>query len=52
LKNDGSEIQILKGRYGPYIKKDKNNYKIPKGTAPEELTLEKVLEIINSQNQK
>ena len=28
------EIQILNGRYGPYIKKDKDNYRIPKGTDP------------------
>jgi DNA topoisomerase-1 len=27
-------IQILNGRYGPYIKKDKDNYRIPKGTDP------------------
>ena len=28
------EIQILNGRYGPYIKKGKDNYRIPKGTDP------------------
>ena len=28
------DIQILNGRYGPYIKKDKDNYRIPKGTDP------------------
>jgi DNA topoisomerase-1 len=28
------EIQVLNGRYGPYIKKDKDNYRIPKGTDP------------------
>ena len=26
------EIEVLNGRYGPYIKKD--NYRIPKGTDP------------------
>ena len=30
-------IQILKGRYGPYIKSGGNNYKIPKGTEAESL---------------
>lgn len=30
-------IQILKGRYGPYIKSEGKNYKIPKGTEPETL---------------
>ena len=39
-------IQVLNGRYGPYIKKGKDNYKIPKGTIPENLTEEEVLKII------
>ena len=33
-------IQVLRGRYGPYIKYNKKNYRIPKGTDPENLTLE------------
>jgi DNA topoisomerase-1 len=28
------EIEVLNGRYGPYIKKGKDNYRIPKGTDP------------------
>ena len=28
------DIQVLSGRFGPYIKQGKNNYKIPKGTDP------------------
>lgn len=39
-------IEILNGRFGAYIKKDKNNYKIPKGTDPKELDLETVLKLI------
>ena len=27
----GEDIQVLNGRYGPYIKHKGNNYKIPKG---------------------
>ena len=34
------EIQILNGRFGPYIKAGKKNVKIPKGKEPAELTLE------------
>ena len=34
------EIQVLNGRFGPYIKAGKKNVKIPKGKLPEELTLE------------
>jgi DNA topoisomerase-1 len=39
-------IEILNGRFGAYIKKGKNNYKIPKGVEPESIDLEKAKEII------
>lgn len=43
-------IRILNGRYGPYITKDKINYKIPKNIDdPSKLTLEEVTDIIASQ---
>jgi DNA topoisomerase-1 len=38
-------IMVLRGRFGPYITMNKNNYKIPKGTDPESLTLEDCLRI-------
>ena len=38
---------VQHGRYGPYIAFNKENYKIPKGTVPEELTLEDVRKIIS-----
>ncbi|MBS1487072.1 MAG: type I DNA topoisomerase [Bacteroidetes bacterium] len=37
---ENPEIQVLNGRFGPYIKAGKKNVKIPKGKIPEELTLE------------
>ncbi|MBS1950351.1 MAG: DNA topoisomerase I [Cytophagales bacterium] len=37
---ENPEIQVLNGRFGPYIKAGKKNVKIPKGKKPEELTLE------------
>jgi DNA topoisomerase-1 len=38
---DGNpDIQILNGRFGPYIKAGKKNVKIPKGKTPADLTLE------------
>ncbi|MDD5183865.1 MAG: type I DNA topoisomerase [Paludibacter sp.] len=43
------EIQVLNGRFGPYFTRDKVNYKIPKGTDPNSLTLEKCLELIAAQ---
>ena len=39
-------ILVLRGRFGPYITMDKNNYKIPKGADPELLTLEDCTRII------
>lgn len=39
------EIQVLNGRFGPYIKAGKKNVKIPKGKEPSELTLEECVEL-------
>jgi len=39
-------IRVLNGRYGPYISFNKDNFKIPKGKKPEELTLEDCRKII------
>jgi DNA topoisomerase-1 len=43
-----SDIQVINGRYGPYIKHDGANYKIPRGVKAEELTEEKCKEIITT----
>ncbi len=43
-----SDIQVIDGNYGPYIKHAGSNYKIPKGTDPTTLTEEKCKEIIAS----
>ena len=45
-------IDILNGRFGPYIKKGKQNYKIPKGKDPASLDLESVLKIIEESPDK
>jgi DNA topoisomerase-1 len=39
------EVQVLNGRFGPYVKAGKKNVKIPKGKEPKELTLEECLEL-------
>lgn len=44
-----NEIQVLNGRYGPYIVYNKTNYKIPKNVDPSTLTYEKCIELIKSQ---
>ncbi|MBR6017696.1 MAG: type I DNA topoisomerase [Paludibacteraceae bacterium] len=48
LKQFG-EIQIINGRFGPYIKTPTANYRLPRGTQIEGLTEENVREIIAKQ---
>ena len=43
---DFGEIMVLNGRYGPYLTKDKQNYRLPKGTDAQKLTKEECLKII------
>lgn len=43
-------LQVLNGRFGPYIAFNKKNYKIPKGTDAASLTLEQCREIIAKQD--
>jgi DNA topoisomerase-1 len=45
-------ILVLKGRFGAYISWNKANFKIPKGKAPESLTLEECKKIIESADSK
>ena len=42
----GGAIQVMPGRYGPYVKWGRINATIPKETAPEALTLEAALALI------
>jgi len=46
---ENAEIQVLNGRFGAYFTCDKINYKIPKGTDPATLTLERCRELIAAQ---
>ncbi len=41
-------ISVINGRYGPYIKKGKDNFKIPKGTDPKSLDLDQIIKIIEN----
>jgi DNA topoisomerase-1 len=43
---DGSDIQVLNGRYGPYISDGKLNGRIPKDREPSSLTLEEVVKLL------
>ncbi len=43
---EGSDIQVLNGRFGPYISDGKLNGKIPKDREPASLTLEEVQQLL------
>ncbi|MDG6347594.1 DNA topoisomerase I [Luteimonas sp. 8-5] len=43
---EGSDIQVLNGRYGPYISDGKLNGRIPKDREPASLTLEEVTRLL------
>lgn len=49
---ENPDVKILRGRFGPYIAYQRQNYKIPKTENPETLTLEKCLNIIDNQPSK
>ena len=42
----GEPIHVMAGRFGPYVKSGKINATLPKGTAPEDLTLEAALPLL------
>jgi len=42
---ENQDVQVLNGRYGPYIVVGKKNVKIPKGKEPGELTLQECLDL-------
>ncbi len=44
----GDAIQVMAGRYGPYIKCGKVNATLPKEVTPETVTLEQALELIKA----
>ena len=46
------ELEILNGRYGPYIAYKGSDYKIPKDIIPQDLSLQACLEIVKLQSDK
>lgn len=43
--DENEDFQILKGKWGPYLKAGKKNVKLPKNKQPEELTYEECVEL-------
>ncbi len=50
--DEDPEIQILNGRWGPYISYQKKNYKIPKDTDPKSLSFEDCQKLIKGGGKK
>ena len=46
------ELEILNGRYGPYIAYKGSNYKIPKDVVPEDLNLKSCMDIVKLQTER
>ena len=49
---DGKEINIYSGRYGPYVKYGRINASIPKSETAENLSLERALELLSARASK
>ncbi len=45
-------VQVMDGRYGPYVKHGKTNATLPKGTEPQTLTLEEALLLLAEREKK
>ena len=52
FEHEKGEIQVLNGRWGPYIKQGKKNYKIPKDVEAKDLALDEVIHIMANQPKK
>jgi DNA topoisomerase-1 len=49
---DGGKITVRDGRYGPYVNWGKVNATLPKGTAPDSVTLAEALELVAAKSAK
>ena len=49
---DGGPVNVMKGRYGPYVKWAKVNATLPKDVAPEAVTLEQAVALITEKSGK
>ncbi len=52
FEHEDGEIQVLNGRWGPYIKQGRKNYKIPKEVEAKDLAFDEVIHIMKNQPKK
>lgn len=52
LKDLGEGLQILDGRYGPYVTDGKKNASLPKGTSAEDMTVESAQTLLSEKKTK
>ena len=48
----GGKVQVMTGRYGPYVRHAKINATLPRDRAPEQVTLEEAVELIAAKSGK
>ena len=46
VDDDGVDVEVRVGRYGPSVRRGDDSASVPDGTAPDELTVERVLELL------
>ncbi len=51
-ESGGKPVTLRSGRYGPYVQLDKTRASLPRGEAPEDITLERALELIQAKAER
>jgi DNA topoisomerase-1 len=49
---DKKPVQVLEGKYGPYVKHGSNNVTIPKGIDPNSVTLDEAVNLLKTKSKK
>ncbi len=50
--DDGEKVRILDGRYGPYVKHGRTNASLPKGTEPDDVSMEQAVALLAARAKK